>query len=93
MRTVGRAKDLAFAKHKRNLCFVKRDDYISGPHHFWIHFWCGLVVGAGLGVRISWALFDSAWAIITLTTMAALTFAFCCGRWGDSAWGFLMEFF
>jgi hypothetical protein len=78
---------------KRNINFVKRDDYILGPHHFWIHFWCGLVVGAGLGAGMSRELFDSTWAIITLTTVAALTFAFCCGRWGDPAWAFLMSLF
>lgn len=65
---------------------MKRDDYISGPHHFWIHFWCGLIFGAAFGARISWGLFDSGWERIALAAAVALGFAFCCGRWGDAAW-------
>jgi hypothetical protein len=72
---------------------MKRDDYILGGHHFWIHFWCGLVFGAGLGAWIGWDLFDSRWAFIGLTAASALMIAFCCGRWGDSAWDFLMRIF
>lgn len=30
----------------------KQDDYVAGPHHYWTHFWCGLVFGAGIGTWI-----------------------------------------
>ena len=72
---------------------MKRDDYILGPHHFWIHFWCGLVVGAGLGARISWAIFDQRLAIIASTTGIAVTIAYCCGHWGESAWSVIAHLF
>jgi len=68
---------------------MKKDDYLLGPHHFWIHFWCGLVVGAGLGARISWVIFDNRAAIIA--SAVGITFACCCGRWGESAWTFLFS--
>jgi hypothetical protein len=65
---------------------LKRDDYILGGHYFWIHFWCGLIFGAGLGAWISSELCDSRRAFIALTAAIALVVALCCGRWGDSAW-------
>jgi hypothetical protein len=68
---------------------MKRDAYISGPHHFWVNFWCGLVVGAGLGAWISFHLFDNRLAFIASTAGISVTFACCCGRWGDSAWSAL----
>jgi hypothetical protein len=68
---------------------MKRDDYISGGHHFWVHFWCGLIVGAGLGAWISSGIFDHRLAFIASTAGLAVTFAYCCGRWGDSMWSLL----
>jgi hypothetical protein len=68
------------------------DEYISGPHHFWIHFWCGLVVGALIGGAWSWRLFDSVALSLLSTVAIALAIAYCCGRWGDSAWRVLIEF-
>jgi hypothetical protein len=65
---------------------MKRDDYIAGGHHLWVHFWCGLVFGVIIGDRISSGLFDSRWACITSTAATGLVVALCCGRWGDSAW-------
>jgi hypothetical protein len=65
---------------------MKQDDYIVGPHHFWIHFWCGLVFGAGIGAWISSELFDSTLAFIAVTAVIALVVAYCCGRWGDPVW-------
>jgi hypothetical protein len=62
-------------------------------HDFWTHFWCGLIVGAGLGAWISFGAFDGGWASIAWTLGIAITFAYCCGRWGDSAWSLLMELF
>ena len=64
----------------------KQDDYIAGPHHYWTHFWFGLVVGAGLGAWTGWNLFDDRWAIVATLTLSALTMALSCGRWGDRAW-------
>jgi len=37
----------------------KQDDYIAGSYHYWTHFWCGLIFGAGLGVWMGWGIFDS----------------------------------
>ena len=70
---------------------MKRDDYIFGSHHFWTHFWCGFIVGAVLGGWISWGLFDSRWIGFALTAVIALIIAFCCGRWGDPAWEWIIE--
>jgi hypothetical protein len=62
-----------------------------GRHHVWIHFSCGLVFGACVGAWISWNMLDSRWGFIVLTASTALVVAFCCGRWGDSAWEWLLE--
>jgi hypothetical protein len=70
---------------------MKKDDYVSGAHHYWVHFWCGLVFGAGLGAGISWDLFDSRGAFIASTAGIALVVAICCGRWGDSAWEWIAQ--
>jgi hypothetical protein len=65
---------------------VKHEEYIAGGHHFWIHFWCGLVVGVGLGAWISSGAFDSKWAVVGSTAAIALVTAYSCGRWGDRMW-------
>ena len=64
---------------------LKHDDYIAGPHHFWIHFWCGLVFGGALGAWWSWRLFESGVLIFAGAAFSALVIAYCCGRWGDLA--------
>ena len=69
----------------------KHDDYISGSHHFWIHFWCGLVLGGLLGFGISWQLFESTAFILITTGLAALVVAYGCGRWGDPVWHWIIE--
>lgn len=69
---------------------MRRDDYILGRHDYWTHFWFGFVFGAGLGARISWNLFDKRWESIVLTITIALALALGCGRWGDSAWEWLL---
>jgi hypothetical protein len=68
-----------------DLC-MKKDDYILGGHHFWVHFWCGLIFGAGLGAWVSSGLFEGRLAFTAATAAIALVVALCCGRWGDSAW-------
>jgi len=40
---------------------MRTSGYLSGPHHFWTHFWCGLVVGIGLGAWSGSELFDGGW--------------------------------
>ena len=37
---------------------VKRD-YITGPHHYWTHFWCGLIYGAIGGLWIFGQMFEN----------------------------------
>jgi hypothetical protein len=82
-----------YKSKQRKRIGMKSDNYILGSHYFWIHFWCGLVFGTGLGAGISWELFDVSWTFAISTAAIALTVAFCCGRWGDSAWHFLMQIF
>jgi hypothetical protein len=69
----------------------KHDDYISGPHHFWIHFWCGLLFGGLVSAWISWQFFETRALILVSTGIAAPVIAYCCGRWGDSAWHWLIQ--
>ncbi|MBA2732284.1 MAG: hypothetical protein H0U54_05280 [Acidobacteria bacterium] len=71
----------------------KHEDYISGPHHFWMHFWFGLVFGGALGAWLGWQLFESAVFILPIAGATALAIAYCCGRWGDSVWHWLIEWF
>jgi hypothetical protein len=58
----------------------KHDDYISGPHHFWIHFWCGLVFGGVVNTWIRWSFFESTTVILAVAGIATLAIAYCCGR-------------
>ena len=69
----------------------KHDDYISGPHHFWIHFWCGLVFGGVVCAWISRQLFETRAVVLLSAGIAALAVAYSCGRWGDSAWHWLIR--
>jgi hypothetical protein len=73
-----------------NFFCMKGDSYSTG-RHFWIHFWCGLVVGGGVGAWISCDLFESTYACFALGAGLALTFALCAGYWGDSFWYFFLE--
>lgn len=67
------------------------DDYISGAHHYWLHFVCGLLFGAAIGSWIGWQLFDGAWGLGVTATLGSLAAAFSCGRWGDRAWHWMIE--
>lgn len=64
----------------------QHEDYISGRHKFWVHFFFGLLLGALLGYWWFWGLFDS--ATLNLLAIAAMASAFgtSCGRWGERAW-------
>jgi len=35
----------------------KQDDHIAGSHHYWTHFWCGVIFGVGVGTWIGWEIF------------------------------------
>jgi len=67
------------------------NDLWTGPHHFWTHFWCGLIFGAGLGAWTGWQMFDSGWRIVATLVVVALVLAYSCGRWGDRLWRWLIE--
>ena len=66
------------------------DDYSDGKN-FWIHFWCGLVIGAGVGVWISSGIFENGLAILGLAAAIALLFALCAGKWGDPFWYWFLD--
>jgi len=69
----------------------KRDEYIAGRHDFRVYFGCGLLFGAVVSTWLSVQLFESAALIVATTALGALTIAYCCARWGDSAWYWLLE--
>jgi hypothetical protein len=66
------------------------NDFWTGPHHFWTHFWCGLIFGAGLGAWIGCQVFDSGWRIFATLVVVALVVAYSGGRWGDRFWQWLI---
>ncbi len=68
-----------------------QDDYVAGPHHFWLHFCCGLVFGAGLGWAFGSWLFDGGWRAIVVAAVVAVGVAYSCGRWGDRAWRWILD--
>ena len=68
----------------------KHDDYVSGPHDYWIHFWWGLAFGAGIGAWIDWRWFDGGWRGAPALIVVALAAAYACGRWGDRAWQMIL---
>jgi hypothetical protein len=70
----------------------KRDDYIAGAHDYWVHFWCGLMFGAGLAVWGGWfGLGMTGWELVVFTTVFSLVIALSCARWGDRAWHWILE--
>ncbi len=72
----------------------KHDDYIAGPHHYWIHFWCGLVCGAGVGAWRAWIgsqIFAAGWLLVVAAIVFSLGTAYSCGRWGDRAWHWILQ--
>ena len=70
---------------------MKQGDYVSGPHYYWVHFWCGLVFGAGMGLGLGWNCFESSWAIAATSVLAAAATAYSCGRWGETAWDWIIS--
>jgi len=69
----------------------KQDDYIAGAHHYWTHFWCGLIFGGGVGAWIGWGLFDGGWPLALTAVVVAVATAYSSGRWGDRAWQWMIE--
>ncbi len=70
----------------------KDDDYIDGPHDYWIHFGCGLIFGFVAGAWIGSELFDDVWALVAGAVIFGGGFALACGRWGDRAWRSMLNF-
>ena len=70
---------------------IGSDNFWTGPHHFWTHFWCGLVFGGALGVWIGSQISDNGWPVFAVTVGAALAVAISSGRWGDRFWRWLIE--
>jgi hypothetical protein len=71
----------------------REDDYISGPHHYWVHFACGFIFGVVAGWEICrWLFSDNLLGII-----GAVVSGFClglsCGKWGDRVWKAIFESF
>lgn len=59
---------------------------MNGSRFYWEHFWWGLFIGAGLGAWISWGMFGSRLACLSLAVGIALFVGFCSGKWGDEFW-------
>ncbi len=71
----------------------KRDDYISGPHHYWLHFICGCVFGAFVGASLIGWLSDSSIVTWIGAGIGGLSFGLFCGRWGERGWKSVSEWF
>lgn len=69
----------------------KYDHYVAGSHPYWTHFWCGLLLGAGIGAWIGWWGFDECWAVPVTAIAVSLVVAYSCGRWGDQAWDWIIQ--
>lgn len=69
----------------------KHDDYVAGPHSYWIHFGCGLVFGAVAGAWIGWQIFDSGGLVVVTALGISLVTALTCGRWGDQGWQWVLQ--
>jgi hypothetical protein len=72
---------------------MKRHGVHVRPHDFWIHFACGLVVGAFVGVCVGAEFSDGVWAMVGTALLVALITACSCGHWGDEAWEVILSLF
>lgn len=71
----------------------KKDDYISGTHHYWIHFICGFLFGAAIGAYVTSTFLDNSLFILVAAIVSGLWFGFSCGKWGERAWKSISEWF
>ena len=53
---------------------------------FWICFWGGFVLGAGLGAFISWGMYESPWPFFAQTAVIALITGYIAGKAEDPFW-------
>jgi hypothetical protein len=75
----------------------KKDDPVSGPHSFWVHFWFGFVLGGLSGAYWGWKIpqslglvsrFESPglFVILLVALCGALLVGAGMARWGDRFW-------
>lgn len=69
----------------------KEDDSISGRRRYWTQFWCGFMFGGGVGAWIGFGLFHGGWGLVASSILSAVVVAYLCGRWGDRAWGWIIQ--
>ncbi|HEU4510746.1 MAG TPA: hypothetical protein VFR78_21120 [Pyrinomonadaceae bacterium] len=70
---------------------MRYEEKISGPHDRRVHFGCGLFFGGILGVAVSMQLFETMpWFVVGIGVVA-LIIAYCCARWGDPMWYWLIR--
>ena len=70
---------------------MTNDEYVNGPHNFWMHFLCGFVFGAVISGLLSRQLFERPEFLVMGTLVGAFVIAYCCARWADSAWHWLLR--
>lgn len=64
----------------------QHEDYVCGPHKYWIHFFSGLVLGVLLGYWWFGDLFDSTVLDLLAISITGVVIGLFCGRWGETAW-------
>lgn len=69
----------------------KHDDYVSGPHHYWPHFFAGLGFGALFGWWIACSWLDGTAARVVAAALGAVGVACFAGRLGEVAWPRIAE--
>jgi len=67
-----------------------RDSNLSGEHDFWVHFWCGTVVGAVEGAWVGCNFFTRGLVIVLVVVLWSLLVGYSCGRWGEGAWEWVL---
>ena len=70
-----------------------KDDYISGPHNYWVHFIFGFVFGAFFGGWFGGWLIGGILAVMTGTLTGGCCVGLSCAKWGDRAWKAILNRF
>jgi hypothetical protein len=65
--------------------------YITGPHHYWMHFWFGIVAGAAIGWWTGAGIFDAGWLVWGTCGVMSLACGFGAGHHGDRFWYWLLD--